>query len=535
MSVRRAERVTGPYVEGMSHDVPATRPIWHEVDLPDRTGDLPPETDVLVVGAGIAGLTTAALVARSGRDVTVLEAARIGSGVTGHTTAKISVQHGLIYQALRKQRGPVAAARYGRAQTEALGWIAAEVETQQVDCDFQRRDSYLFTTQRSGHRSLLVESSAAEESGLVGEVVGQVDLPFEVTGALRTPDQAQFHPVKWLGHLADVVEHAGGLVREGVRVIGVPLLDGRDEVTEVYTARGTVRAREVVIATHYPILDRSAYFTRLTPVRDLVVAGPVTGSAPSGMFLSVDADSHSVRSIIGADGRPGLVVGGRHHRPGARGDVAGDYEALADWAQRDLGLRQVTHRWSAHDLTTPDRVPLVGRYAPWNRHLWVATGFGLWGMTNGTAAGHLLHDLLLDTADPDMASLFDPLRLPRPFAVPHLAHEAATVGAHLVGGVGRAVVTGLSVDDLAPGTARVGRVGPRVVAAYRSPDGQVRAVSARCTHLGCTVAFNNAEQTWDCPCHGSRFALDGAVLQGPATEPLRRIDPSGGGDPSPSD
>ncbi|MEU8418393.1 FAD-dependent oxidoreductase [Amycolatopsis japonica] len=496
-------------------ELPGTRSLWLDTaPAPDRTGTpLPPQVDVAVLGGGIAGLTTAYRLARAGRSVLVLEAGRIAAGVSGHTTAKISTQHGLKYATLAKTKGTEAAAMYAYTQAAALDWIAAATAELGIDCGFTRSDSFVYTTMPETVESLEREAEAAAEAGLPASYVTEVDLDVPALGAVKFASQAHFHPRRWLLALAAEIERAGGTIIEGVRAEGLDELGG----TKVRTSSGDVRAGEVVVATHYPVFDRGLFFARLDPVRDLVVAGPVAGNhPPEGMYFDADTH-HSVRSYLN-DGVPYAVVGGEHYRVGDSVDVESRYGRLATWAREHAGVHRVTHRWSAHDLSTLDSVPYVGRYHPASRHLWVATGFGQWGMTGGTAAGLLLADLLTGRDNPS-AGLYDPNRFDLRSAISTVENNA-TVAKFLVGDHLSALRKPASLDELVPGEAKVTRDGGELVAAYRDPGGELHAVGAHCTHLGCLVAFNNAEKTWDCPCHGSRFGLDGSVIQGPAVRAL---------------
>lgn len=503
----------------MDHFLPEPRSYWLTSAPPPGAEPAPPlnDVDVAVVGGGIAGITTAYLLKQTGRTVGLVEANQVLSGVTGHTTAKATAQHGLIYAHLEKHFGPETAAVYGAGQSAALDFIGAESARLGVDCELSQRDSLVYLEPSSPTGVLRREAEAAASAGLPAEYVDDVDLPFPVSGAVRFTGQAQFHPVRWLRALAERLVGDGSYLAEGVRVLGV----SEQEPCVVHTDRGDLRARDVVVATGYPILDRGFFFARLTPYRDLVVAGAVPAdAAPEGMYLSAGA-GHSVRTSPLADDTVLLIVGGGKYRTGTRGDADLRHSELAAWAMSHFPLDRIDYRWSAQDNTTVDRLPYIGRYHQFARRLWVATGFGLWGMTNGTLAGLILTDLITGVAN-DWARVYDPARVTIRQSATSFLRGNAEVAQHLVVDRLKPLIAG-PVESLQPGEGGVFRAGTRLAAVHRDETGVVTALSARCSHLGCTVAFNDDEQSWDCPCHGSRFGLDGRVLTGPATRPLRPL------------
>lgn len=492
-------------------DLPAPRSLWIDTaPAPDRSATpLPASADVVVLGGGIAGLTTAYLLAEAGRSVVLLEADRLAAGVSGNTTAKVTAQHAIKYSTLRSHKGAEAAAMYAATQSAALEWVAGLG----VDCGFTRSDSFVYTTKKETVGKLRKEADAAAEAGLPATFVEEIELGVPALAAVKVTGQARFHPRQWLLGLAERIERAGGQIIENVRALAI---DERGGPT-VRTSLGDLRARDVVVATHFPVFDRGLYFARLDPERDLVVAGPAD-RVPDGMYL--DADTHHSVRPHDQDGERFAIVGGEHYRVGADVDVEAKHQRLAGWAAANTGMGKVSYRWSAHDLSTTDSVPYVGRYHPAAKNLWVATGFGQWGMTGGTAAGLLLRDLVLGQENP-AAKLYDPNRFNLRSAA-SLASNNATVAKHLVGDHVKALHPKAKADELQPGDGALTHVGGELVAAYRDERGELHTLGAHCTHLGCLVAFNNAEKTWDCPCHGSRFGVDGAVLQGPAVRPLKK-------------
>jgi glycine/D-amino acid oxidase-like deaminating enzyme/nitrite reductase/ring-hydroxylating ferredoxin subunit len=464
--------------------------------------------DVAVIGAGIVGVTTALLLQEAGANVVLLEGDRIGCGVTGYTTAKVSSQHGLVYARLRSRFGADGARAYGAANEAALDWIARRVEQDGIDCDFRRRASYAYVT--SDRAKPEEEAQAAADAGLPAAFTETTPLPYPVAGAVRFDDQAEFHVRKYLLALAERLE---GGVYERSRAVEVDT----DEDCVVKTPGGRVTADRVVVATHYPFLDRSLAFARVRPERSYAIACRIAGNPPDGMFISGDSPTRSVRAVP-VDGGELLLAGGEGHRTGSGGDTEERYRRLERFAREHWDVESVAYRWSAQDGITIDSVPYVGRLTPRSDRVLMATGFAKWGMTGGTAAALLLSDLLTGRDNP-WASLFDPYRFKPRASVPRLIKENAEVGLHFAGDrLRRPGHRG--VEDLEPGEGDIVRHDGSRVAAYRDASGAVTAVSPNCTHLGCQLNWNRAEKSWDCPCHGSRFAPDGAVLEGPAVHRL---------------
>ncbi|MYW46652.1 FAD-dependent oxidoreductase [Streptomyces sp. SID161] len=475
------------------------------------------DVDVAVVGAGIAGLSTAHELTRAGLRVAVLEAGRAAGGVTGYTTAKLTAQHTLVYDRLRRTRGPDGARLYARSQTEAIEHAAALVAELGIECEWETRDAYTYVRDRDRAEEVRAEAEAAREAGLPAVFTTETGLPFPVAGAVRVTGQAQFHPVKYLRAITADLIARGGQVYEGTRVTG--LTEG--EPCRLTTESGaTVTARDVVLATHYPVFDRALLFARLSPRRELVVAGPLgDGPDPDGMYITPDENTRSVRTApYGENGQRLLVVTGEHFTPGT-GDPRAGFERLAAWARAHFPGVTLDHAWATQDNESTDTVPLIGPFHPGARHTYVATGFGGWGLSGGIMAGRLLTSLITGR-ECAWRELYDPRRLKSVVReAPSLLKTQAEVARHFVGDRLKPPV---SVDDLAPGEGALVRSGGERLAAYRDEDGALHAVSARCTHLGCLVSFNRAERAWECPCHGSRFGVDGEVLQGPALKPLER-------------
>jgi len=343
------------------------------------------------------------------------------------------------------------------------------------------------------------------QAGLPAMLVDETPLPFPVDAAVRFDRQAEFHVMKYLLALADglpeVYEHTHA-VQVGDRV---------------RTPGGMITAEHTILATHFPFTDRSLAFARAHPQRSYAIACRIAGAPPEGMFLSASSPTRSVRAVP-VDGDELLLVGGEGHRPGTGGDTEQHYAALEAFAREHWDVRSVDYRWSAQDPTSVDSLPFVGRMTPFEDRVLMATAFGKWGMTGGTAAALLLADLVLGREN-RYADLFTPNRLNLRASAASFVKENAPVALRFVGD--RLSKRGSrAIEDLAAGEGDIVTLKGQKVAAYRTDDGELLAVSPTCTHMGCQVNFNRAERSWDCPCHGSRFAPDGTVLEGPAVHRL---------------
>ena len=475
--------------------------------------DAPLDVDVAVVGAGIAGLSTAFLLKRRGVRVAVLEAGRVCGATTGHTTAKVSAQHGLTYDALRSQFGAEAARAYAEANLAAIDLMEALVREHDVGCGWERRPAYAYTEDDEQIEAVEREVEAAREAGLPASFTTETDLPWAVRAAVRFDAQAQFHPREYCLALARLVDGDGSRVFEATRAVDV----AEGSPCTVTTERSELRAAFVVLATHLPFLDRGAFFAKSHPEREYVVAASLAQPAPRGMYISVEQPTRSVRQHT-VDGSELLILAGESHKTGQEPDTEARYAALADFARERFDVESIDYRWSTQDYMPVDQVPYIGRLRRGSERLYVATAFKKWGMTHGTVAGMVISDQILGRENP-WTALFEPNRVTPGASAKSFVKENLDVAKRFVGD--RIRPQGPSdADGLEPGDGAVISVGGERVAASRDDDGRLHVVSARCTHLGCIVSWNPAERSWDCPCHGSRFSADGAVLEGPAVEPL---------------
>jgi glycine/D-amino acid oxidase-like deaminating enzyme/nitrite reductase/ring-hydroxylating ferredoxin subunit len=475
--------------------------------------------DVVVLGGGIAGVCTAWELTRAGRRVALLEAGRVAAGATGHTTAKLSSLHSMLYGALTRSFGARTARLYARSQQGAVEHVAEVVDELGIDCDLEWLPAFVYTESAEQREAMRAEADAVAGAGLQATFTTDTGLPFPVEGAVRVEGQAQFHPRKYVLALADDMTARGARVFENTRAIG--LHEG--DPCRVTTESGlTVTASDVVVATHYPVFNRALMFARLVPRREVVVAATIPADRdPGGMYITPEQNTRSVRTAPHGPGERLLIVTGEKFTPGTA-DAADAFAALAAWTADRFPGAQVAYRWATQDPATTDRVPYIGPFHPAARHVYVAAGFGGWGMSTGVLSGRLIAALVAGER-PEEARLYDPRRFhPVQEARPLLGAQA-TVAGHFVGDrlPGRAAG---SMDDVAAGTGAVVQVDGRRVGVFRDEAGQLHAVSARCTHLGCLVHFNAGERAWECPCHGSRFAVDGSVVQGPANRPLEALD-----------
>jgi glycine/D-amino acid oxidase-like deaminating enzyme/nitrite reductase/ring-hydroxylating ferredoxin subunit len=495
----------------------STGPLWGQGSptFDPLPGDR--SADAVVIGAGIAGLMIAAALLDSGLDVVVLEASVVGSGTTGSSTAKVSALQGDAYRRITRSRGAEIARRYGAAGLEAVERYERLIVDRGIDCGWRRLPSWTYTVEEDRQRDVESEHEAAAAAGLPVMATDVTDLPFGVAAAVRCDDQGMVDPRRLAGGLATSLADRGATIHEGSRVLAVET-DGGPVVD---TPSGRVSAPVVVVATLLPVFDPGMFFAKGEAVRSYAMAADVEGPVPDGLYLSIDEPSRSIRPVAGD---PGVVVlGGGAHRVGEGGDTRTFHHDLDDWARGAFPVRHVRGRWSAQDLVPADDVPFIGRMPRSPDGVYVATGFRKWGFTNAAIAADLIAALVCGR-DHEAAEVFEPGRMmleSKPLAT--TVSDNVGVARHLVGDRIAAVAHG-SVDDLPAGQGAVVHRSGSNVAAFRDDDGVLIERDATCTHLGCLVSFNPAERSWDCPCHGSRFALDGSVIVGPAVRPLGPAD-----------
>ena len=481
--------------------------------------------EVVVVGAGLTGLATAYELARSGVDVALVERGGVGELASGSNTGKVSLLQGTTLSSLRSGHPASLVRAYVEANRDGFAWMTDTAD--RLGVPLTSRTAYTYAQGDEGRRSVVKEYDAAREAGLAVRLVDDAELreaAVPMVAAVALDDQRAVDPMQLLAALADAFVAAGGTLHLGVHVRGVKVFPE----PRVETDLGPLFASQVVVATGIPILDRGLYWAKVSGMRSACVSFTLTAPLPDGMYLSADEPTRSVRTILPGDGPSDvaqIVVGGAGHPVGRTASERAMLDELSQWAQQTLPVGEETHRWSAQDYVSHNRIPFIGAMPRSVGRVRFATGYAKWGLTNAPAAALRIVSELRGESWRDRPRWMTQIgtRLTMPADIAQGAVENAKVGLAAAKGWAAAEAEAVPVPQPAEGEGVVAQRGGRPVG-ISTTGGETRAVSAVCPHLGGVLEWNDLECTWDCPLHASRFTASGERIEGPASRGLRRVD-----------
>jgi len=475
-------------------------------------------TEVGIVGGGITGLTAAYLLAKQNVKVVLIDASTILNGTTGHTTAKITAQHGLIYDEFIQHFGAEKARQYYDANKEAGELIHHIMEEHSIQADLTSEHAYIFTNSEDYLNQLEKEKKAYDKLEIPGDLTDKIPLDIPVKSALVMKNQAQFHPLKYLKALTEKALENGAEIYEETTAVDV---EYGSKHPSILTADGhRIHCHYIISASHFPFNDmKGFYFSRMYPERSYVIAVKSPKKFPGGMYINAESPTRSIRTTA-VDGEDLWLIGGESHKTGQGKSMIKHYEALHDFARKHISIDEFSYRWSAQDLITIDKLPYIGPVTQSEENVFVATGFHKWGMTNGTIAAKIISDLIMEKSS-KYAELFTPSRFSADPSLRKFMQINADAAKHMI--KGKLDRPRESLNDLQPDEAAVTRIKGKRAGAYRDHENNLYVLDTTCTHLGCEVEWNSGDRTWDCPCHGSRFSYTGEVIEGPANKPLAEI------------
>ena len=455
------------------------------------------KTDVLVIGAGIAGILTAYMLKQKGRDVVLIDAAEIASGNTKNTTAKITSQHDLIYSKLITEFGEEKARQYAKANELAIKKYKEIIEDKRIECDFEEKPAYVYSLNEVD--VLKEEAKVVKNLGIDAEFVDEANLPFKIKGALKFNNQAQFNPLKFLRGISNEL-----VIYENTRAL---------EIKEnlVVTSGGNITANNIVVATHYPIMNAPGYyFMKMHQERSYVLALENT-SEIDGMYIDLNKEGYSFRTYNNL-----LLLGGISHRTGEN-EEGGSYDELRKVAKKLYPKAKEKYYWSAQDCMTIDGIPYIGRYSSETPNIYVATGFNKWGMTSSMVSAMIISDMILEKEN-DFSEIFSPRRFDLSLSINNIANDLIETAKNFI--AQKVSIPSSEIEHIKNGHGGIIEYNGEKVGIYKNKEGKEFFVSTKCTHLGCQLSWNADELTWDCPCHGSRFDYKGRLIGSPATKDL---------------
>ncbi|MFB6469480.1 FAD-dependent oxidoreductase [Cytobacillus sp. Hz8] len=493
-------------------------PYWRELELQGFQALMEDQSfDITIVGGGIAGITTGYLLANEGMKVAIVDAGKILNGTTGHTTAKVTAQHNLIYDEFINHFGEEKTKLYYESASTAIDSIVRIIQEKQIDCDYSQEDAYIYSISDKYAEKIEKEAEAYKRLGIDGNITNSIPFDIKIKNALIMKNQGQFHPLKYLKKLVEEFIKKGGVIFENTTAIDIE--EGTNP--KLITRSGyKINSKYIIMTSHFPFYDKKGlYFARMYPERAYVIAVTTKTAFPGGMYISADEPTRSLR-YTPYNGEKLVLVSGENHQTGQGPDTLKHYVELEKFASEVLGIESYNYRWSTQDLTTLDKLPLIGPITENHPNILTATGFRKWGMTNSMTAARLLKDLILERENPYF-DLFSPSRFNTDPSLRKFISTNLDVAGHLL--KGKLEFVPKDPSDLANEEGSVVMVNGKRAGAYKDEDGQLHLVDTTCTHLGCEVEWNHGDHTWDCPCHGSRFSIDGEVIEGPAKKPLNKL------------
>lgn len=471
------------------------------------------ETEICVIGGGLFGLTTAYYLTQQGKKVIVLEKGEIGEKVSGNTTGKITSQHGLFYEHLINDYGKEYAKKYLEANEEAIENIKEIIKEEQIECEFCKQNAYAYATQEDEVIEIQKEVEAVKELGKEAEFVTQTELPFKIKGAIKFKEQAQFHARKYMIGLCKAILKQN----EIYAYTTVTDVVKEEDKYNIYTDRGNVKAKYVVIATHYPIINMPGfYFTKMYQSTSYLIAIETDKKLPQGMYISAKEPIYSFRTAT-YNGKQILLIGGSEHKTGKAIEDNSNYKELEKKAKELYPDCKILFKWNTRDCISLDKIPYIGEYSNIMKNMYVGTGFKKWGMTLSNIAGKIVSDKIMGKEN-KYETIFNSTRI-KPiknrWEVKNMVEE--TVKSIVLN---KFKIEPEDLKQIENDNGAIIEINGENVGIYKDTQGKIYAVKPNCTHLGCLLTWNNLDKTWDCPCHGSRFDYRGRNIYEPAIKDL---------------
>ncbi|ENH97282.1 putative oxidoreductase ordL [Gracilibacillus halophilus YIM-C55.5] len=494
-------------------------PLWQSEQVIQEFPKLNEDkkTDVTIIGGGITGITTAFLLSQQGVRVVLIDRNRVANGTTGHTTAKVTAQHGMIYDEFIQHFGTEYARLYYESQKEAMRQIESIIESLQIDCQYEKQDAILYTNDEKQQKKLEKELTAYQQLDIKGNEVSELPFHIPASFALKMSNQAQFHPILYVKGMIDELARNDIEIYEQTEAVDI---ENSDHTIVRTNTQHTIVCDYVVQASHFPFYEGEAFYSaRMYPSRSYLAAFSSKEMYPGGMYLSIDQPKKTLRTVT-HNGKELWIVGGENHKTGQYKKQTSPYQLLQQFAENYLPVGNWEYQWSAQDYTTLDKMPYIGRLNKNRPEILIATGFRKWGMTNSTVAADLLSKMILDK-ESRYIDLYRPTRFQADPSLRKLITTNTNVATEYIRG--KFAQERHTENEIKPGSALKTKQNGQVIGLYKDNEHKVHAIDTTCTHLGCEVNWNDTEKSWDCPCHGSRFTPEGKVIEGPAIKDLPKV------------